>query len=116
MYRLEINALPPSLNQFYAGVHWSKRKDWMAIWHGLWRAALQEAHVPRPLNAPVTLSVTEYCKSHLRDCDNAVIAAKGLGDALVQYGYLPDDGPEFISCVILKSCKGESNKTVALIE
>ena len=76
------------------------------------RSAFIEAKLPKELATPITLSVTQFCKGVVRDADNGVISAKFCGDALKLYGYIPDDSPEFISTVILRSAKGKANKLV----
>ncbi len=115
MLRVEIGGLPPSLNQWLSGTHWRtkarEKKEWEATFH--W--AFVAAKLPKPLKWPVTLDVTQFSK-RIRDCDNAVISAKFAGDALVAGGWLPNDTPEYIACVILRSAKGKENKSVILIQ
>ena len=116
MFRIIVDCLPPSLNRFYSGMHWAKRKAIVDEWHGLMRLAFVETQLPKTLPTPITLSVTQFCKGIVRDSDNAVVGAKFCGDALKLYGYIPDDSPEFISTVILQSAKGKADKTVFIIQ
>lgn len=116
MWRIEIDALPPSLNKFYSGMHWAVMKRARDEWHGLMQAAFIEAKLPKTIPTPISLNITQFCKGHLRDSDNAVIAAKFCGDALRIYGYIPDDTPQYIDTIILRSEKGKTNKTVILIQ
>src|SRR3990167_7495606 len=115
MYQIILKGSPPSLNQWYAGVHWSKRKAVANEWHGLFRAAFQEANLPKPIKTPITLNVTQFTKGRLKDADNVVVAAKLCGDALRLYRYIADDTPEHIPCVILQSKKGTDDKLVVLL-
>lgn len=117
MYRFEIDAIPPSLNAFYSGMHWTKRKAIMDEWHMRFLAEFRKT-LPERIKTPVTLSATLYSKRQPRDADNAVIAIKAAGDALQMGGYIPDDSPEYITSVILSSKKSETkqDKTVLLIE
>lgn len=115
MWRICIDHLPPSLNAWYAGSHWSKRKETADTWHGLMLAAFVDAKLPKPLKWPVSLNVTEYCKGNVRDSDASCVAAKLCGDSLVAHGYLPDDSPEYVSHVVLRCEKGKVNKTVITI-
>lgn len=115
MYTLEIPHLPPSLNDFYSGMHYRKRVEIVEEWHGLFWAALADARVPKPLKFPITIHVTQFCKGVPRDADNCVIAAKFLADTLVERHYLPDDGPNYVSTVILTSKQGNENKCVIQI-
>lgn len=112
MHRVEVNALPPSLNKFYSGMHWTKRASMVDEWHGLFRAALQDAKVKKKLVTPLSLNVTQFCSRIVRDVDNGIISAKLFADALKLYGYIPNDTPEFIQSVILQSKKGKEDKIV----
>jgi len=80
--------------------------------------AFKEAKLPERLKWPITVNCTLYAKRQPRDADGAVMAVKFAQDALVEYGYLPNDSPEYISTVILSSKKAEDKKekTVLLIE
>ena len=117
MWRIEIDDIPPSLNAFYSGMHWAKRKQIMDVWHTLFLAEFRKT-IPERIKTPVTLSATIYAARQPRDCDNAVIAIKAAGDALKIGGYIPDDSPEYVSTVILSSKKSDNkkNKTVLIIE
>ena len=108
--RIHVDDIPPSLNAYWAGAFWAKRAKVADTWHGLFLKALVEAGIKKPLQTPLIIEVTEY-SPRIRDCDNAVIASKLFGDTLVLYGYIPDDTPEFISEVRLKSTKGQK-KTI----
>ena len=115
MYRIEIDSLPPSLNAWYAGTHWSKRMKTKEEWGWKFLAAAKESKLPDKLGVINTLEVTQFCKGVVRDADNAVVAAKLFGDFLKAQGIIKDDGPEFIKTVILRTAKGKENKTVILI-
>ena len=115
MWRIEINALPPSYNAFHAGMHWARRKAIVDEWHGLFLAAFVDANLPKPLPTPISLNVTEFCKGNVRDCDNAVVAAKLCADSLKMHGYIPDDGPKYRNNDILSTEHGKENRTVVII-
>jgi len=114
MYMIEIDDIPPSLNQFYAGKHWTWRKRICDDWHLRFKQAYRKAKLPKVISYPITLTAICY-SPRIRDSDNAVIISKFAGDALVECGYLPDDSPTYISTVILKSFRGKA-KTVLIIE
>lgn len=116
MYTITIPALPPSLNAYYAGVHWSKRKKDADQWHMAFGMAYKAAQLPTLLQYPITLSCTLFSKGNARDADNCVIGSKFAGDALVKYGYLPDDSPKYISTVILNSKKSEDGEDKTVIQ
>lgn len=115
MYRIEINALPPSLNAFFGRMHWTKRKAIVDEWHGLFLGAFRDAGLPRPLQTPISLSVTEFCKGNVRDSDNAIVAIKLCADALKAHGYIPDDGPAYRNNDVLRTEKGKEDRTVIII-
>ena len=114
MFRIEIDGIPPSLNAFYAGMHWGKRKEIMDEWHMLFLAEFRNV-IKQKVNWPITVSATLYSKRVPRDCDNVVIAAKAACDALVMGGFIPDDSPEYVSAVILRSKKSENKKDITVI-
>lgn len=109
MYSLEIKGLPPSLNNWLSGTHWRTKNRQKDEWHGIMWAAIVDAKLPKKLNTPLTLSVTQVCK-RLRDVDNGIISAKFFLDTLRLHGYIPDDTPEFVSEVRLRSVKGKEDK------
>lgn len=108
-YKVTVDALPPSLNAFYSGMHWAKRKAIVDQWHWLFRAAFLHAKLPKKLETPLTIHVVQYCKGVVRDNDNAVVIAKLAQDSLKLFGYIPDDNPKYINKVILESVKGKAN-------
>jgi len=116
MYTVTVPALPPSLNAYYAGAHWSKRKRDADEWHLAFGMAYKAAKLPTMLQYPITLSCTLFCKGNVRDADNSVIGAKFAGDALVEYGYLPNDTPQYIPTVILSSKKSEDGQDKTVIQ
>lgn len=81
---------PPSLNQFYAGKHWtirSKQKEayWKAIKQEL--DSIDKFHMER-----FSISVRYNCRF---DVDNAIVCSKFLADYLRNNGYVEDDTPRF---------------------
>lgn len=116
MWRIEVPGLPPSLNAFYGGMHWAKRKGIVDEWHEIFHFALKEAEVPKKLRTPITIAVTQFCKGRMRDRDNAIIAHKLLADVLKNDGYIPDDSYKYVNSAILDVRKGKENKTVIIIQ
>lgn len=69
------------MNAYYAGKHWSKRKDDAQFWHAITRAAMSKAQVRRrPFEKPVV--ITFFWNDRL-DCSNHAVMAKMIEDALV---------------------------------
>ena len=88
---IEINlGKVPSLNSFYSGSHWTKRKRAKD-------AALQEIKKQLGYNtAPAYRSfrVTAYVR-YRYDLDNSIIAVKFSSDALKTLGWIIDDSPKY---------------------
>ena len=69
------------LNRFYAGVHWSKRKEAAEFWHMMTRAAMNREGVrKRPFEKPVIVRM--YFNDHL-DSSNHAMYFKFIEDGLV---------------------------------
>lgn len=115
MYRIEIDHLPPTLNQFYSGVHWTARKRWKDAWDKFFLAEFRKNKLPRSLKTPIIVASVQYCKSKVRDGDNSVIGPKFFQDVLVKYGYIPDDSYKNVSSVVLQTRKGKKDKIAVYI-
>ena len=85
---------PPSLNQIYSGVHWSKRKRMADEAHALVRANIDPD--VEAFNVPVEIRVTAYFKNRALDPDN--IPAKILIDGLIPL-VIADDSPKYVASV-----------------
>jgi Holliday junction resolvase RusA-like endonuclease len=115
MYRLEINGRIPTLNQ-WIHYHYFKKGAVKKEWGEVVVLTALEAKVPKPINRPVNVVVTQFCKAMVRDVDNAVVSWKIAGDALVKHGFLEDDSPKFVQSLLLKTKKGKEDKTVIIIQ
>lgn len=68
------------LNRFYAGVHWSQRKEAAEYWHLLTRSAMNKQGVRnRPFEKPVVISM--YFNDRL-DCSNHAAIFKMIEDGM----------------------------------
>ena len=68
------------LNRFYAGVHWSKRKEAADYWHLLTVAAMNKADVrKKPFKHPVVISM--WFNDRL-DCTNHAMMVKFIEDGM----------------------------------
>ena len=69
------------LNRFYAGVHWSQRKEAAEFWHRLTVACMQNAGVrKRPFEKAV--KITMYFNDRL-DCTNHAMYFKFIEDGMI---------------------------------
>ena len=86
----------PSLNSFYAGSHWTKRKRAKD-------ATLQEIkeqlgpNTGAPYNSFRLVAYVRY----RYDLDNSIIAVKFTSDALKALGYIIDDSPKYFRHLLL---------------
>jgi len=100
---IEVSGKPPSLNDYYSGQHWSKRKKTRDEWHTTVAAVASDL---TPVEEyPVAVDVT-VCFGHGNpryDTDNLIPAAKLVTDGLVECGVLKDDGPKQITQVALRA-------------
>ena len=86
----------PSLNSFYAGSHWTKRKKAKD-------AALKEVKEQLGFNqGPSYNSFRVTANVRYRsDLDNSIIAVKFTSDALKALGWIKDDSPKYFRQLLL---------------
>lgn len=97
MIKLSVLLVAPSLNKWYAGGHWSKRKKVVDIWHhAIWILCRQDK-IPAVEEYPVCIITKSYFKSkRQRDTSNCFAANKMAEDGLVKAGILKDDTPQYV--------------------
>lgn len=86
----------PSLNSFYAGSHWTKRKKAKD-------AALEEIKKQLGFNQNASYNsfrITAYVR-YRYDLDNSIIAVKFCSDALKALGWIKDDSPKYFRHLLL---------------
>ncbi len=81
---------PPSLNQFYAGRHWTVRSKFKESY---WNEIKESLDSIDPFTM---LRFSIYVRYNCNyDVDNAIICAKFLADYLRKNGYVKDDSPKY---------------------
>ena len=86
------------LNAYYAGKHWSQRREDAIFWHQLTNAALTAAGFrEKPFGRPVVL--TFWFNDRL-DCSNHAAMAKMIEDALKER-VIQDDSRRFVKGIEL---------------
>jgi hypothetical protein len=101
---LVIPGKPPSLNTYYSGQHWSKRKRVRDDWHekvALLAPDIEVTDYP----VSVTCEVRFSDGRGQYDTDNCVAAAKLITDGLEEAGVLDGDTPKHIDSVTLRSVR-----------
>ena len=116
MFRIEVEGRVPTLNTWLSGTHWRVKARQKKEWQELFWAGFIDAKLPKKLDTPIILNVTQFCKSIVRDVDNAVLSGKFCLDALKEYGYIPDDSPKYVSQMTLTTKKGKRDKSVVIIQ
>ena len=86
----------PSLNSFYAGSHWTKRKKAKD-------AALKEIKEQLGFNqgSPYNSFRVTANVRYRYDLDNSIIAVKFTSDALKALGWIKDDSPKYFRHLLL---------------
>ncbi len=100
MIQLEIT-IPEkiSLNKVYAGVHWSKRKEWADMYH----EEFLDVKGVKVNNYPVVILYEFFFKQKPLDSLNCAMMAKMLEDGMVKAKILKGDEPKFVDESRLKS-------------
>ena len=79
-----------STNKFYAGVHWSERKQYVDMMHLIVTSALIKQRIPKkPYSKPVRIS---FWWTGKLDLDNYGFIRKTIIDALKGWVIVDDDG------------------------
>ena len=95
-----------SVNKFWAGVHWAKRKQWADYWHLIVRLAL--ANIPhRTLQSPVMI---EFWFNDRLDLDGHGMVAKEVIDTLVENNWLIGDTRKHVQCIVYRFHELEGTK------
>ena len=107
----DLGDLKVSLNQYYSGMHWTKRnklKDKYVEWFSNFKSAFQ------PVKRQCEIQFDFYFTSHPLDPDNTVIMAKMITDCMVKSGILANDTRKYIGKVSYSSNKTKENNYVVV--
>jgi len=92
-----IPELTPSNNKLVKGrTHWTVYRKMKEDWFYRVKLATQDLEIPRALDFELRRVEVESYRVSLLDRDNLCGGMKLLWDALVDAGYLFDDGPKFL--------------------
>lgn len=115
--QFEVDDIGPSLNVWYSGCHWTKRKKIADLWHI--KIALLSSQLT-PVKFPVELSMHfQFGKSRLiYDASNCAAAFKLIEDGLVRAGILPSDDHKTIRqiAISVEKTKNKESKTFITIK
>lgn len=104
---IEIPGKPPSLNDFYSGMHWAQRNKTKDRWHekvGLYAPDVQVETYPVAVEC-----IVFWGEGRRYDAENVVMASKLVTDGLIMAGVLEDDGPKQIRRVALEARRMEDD-------
>lgn len=119
MIKFAIPIVAPTLNKWYAGNHWTKRKQTADEWHNMIFVMCHTDKIKPVKNYPVCITTKTYFKANRkRDTSNCFPANKLAEDALVKAGILKDDTPEYVSrhIVELPEFGQPKDETVIIID
>lgn len=95
---LEIPLLkPPSLNAYYAGGHWTKRKKAKDLYLANIKSFFEDYD---EFNAKTFRIDLTYNSRY--DCDNAIIAVKFLADSITHLNIVKDDSKKYFQEMSIK--------------
>lgn len=111
----EIPLKTPSLNQWYSGGHWSKRKKVADEWHDAVWAVMREKKIKPITDFPISVTYRFYMK-RLLDPSNTITAPKLIEDGLVKAGIIPDDTARYIGRIVLDAPEKGNDRVVVTID
>lgn len=94
----------------WSRAHYHIQNDEKQEWQRQIILTLRSLHIPKPLRCPVVVKAKSYTVRE-RDHDGCIIPIKYALDALVQGGWLEDDGPKFVDAVMIGWAKAEDSKS-----
>jgi Holliday junction resolvase RusA-like endonuclease len=98
MIKISIPLVAPSLNKWYAGSHWSKRKKLADDWHLAIFIICKQDKIKPIITYPVTITTKSYYKKKKEmDTSNVFPANKLAEDGLVKSGILKDDTIKYVN-------------------
>ena len=119
MIKFSVPIVAPTLNKWYAGNHWAKRKKVADEWHHTVRVICLAEKIKAITNYPVCVTTKTYFKTkRKRDTSNCFPANKLAEDALVKAGILKDDTPQYVSrhIVALPEFGQPNDETVIMVD
>ena len=99
-YKIPLRGLKFSTNQFYAGIHWTKRKEIKASILSITGGFCQP--ILKVKSYPVQISYRFFFASRSLDTLNTAVMAKMFEDSFCALGILQDDSPKFVDKSILE--------------
>ena len=110
--KLIFNDLPKiSNNKFYAGIHWSKRKELKDNLASLVRVLFFKQTNRRSFSKPCKVEYIFEFKQKPLDCSNCVGMLKIIEDVL-----FPDDSVKIVKKLKITSLKSVENKVTVIID
>lgn len=107
-FKIPITHLKQSTNKFYAGQHWTKRKEFKDSISNT--AALFCCKFEPITSFPVSIRYRFLFETRALDTLNTAIIAKCFEDAFRALKILPDDTPQFVRETILEVIKLPAKK------
>lgn len=99
---ISVPVIPPSFNNSWAGMHWTKRAKLAKLWHWMVAAEVKAKNVQKFTGGmfPVNVHCQVFHKGkRRRDNSNEMLSIKLAEDSLVAAGVIPDDNPDYVGHV-----------------
>lgn len=108
-YKIPLRGIKFSTNKFYAGMHWTKRKEIkdsiLSITRGFCRP------IKKVESYPIQISYRFVFTSRALDTLNTAVMAKMFEDSLCALGVIEGDSPKYVKSSFLEIIdQGEENK------
>lgn len=119
MIHFSIPIVAPSLNLWYSGQHWSKRKKIADTFHQFIKVICKQEKIQPITQYPVKITTRSFYKKKRKfDCSNVFTANKLCEDGLVRAGILIDDTPQYVSGheVLCPRFGADEDMTIVIIE
>lgn len=98
MIEISIPLVGPSLNDWYAGKHWSERNKLADTWHWAIFIICKQDKIKPVIEYPVTITTKSYYKKKKEmDTSNVFPANKLAEDGFVKAGILKNDTNKYVS-------------------
>lgn len=114
--KIKIDDIGPSLNKWYVGLHWTKRKKEADKWHLLVKKAVgrKKAELEFPVSLHFHFNFGKGRRTY--DVSNCAATVKLIEDGLCKAGVLPDDTAKYVNEITMTVEKKSTGPTFTEVE
>ena len=115
LLRVEVDAVGPSMNEFYGRMHWRKRDALVKQWHGLAYSYIAQHQQPAiTIPTECVMFCTFRPGRQAQDGINLSPTCKMLEDGLVSLQLIPEDTDAWVAMHHLAGRSGQADHTTLL--